>query len=231
VKGASRVALIPARGGSKRLPRKNLATFFDKPIIAYSIEAAIKAGVFSKVVVSTEDDEIAQVGITLGAEVDFRDPSLSTDNATVAEVCVDYLVREEKEGVRYDILCVLYATAPLRNHTDVRNVVRMIKPGYCEYAMAVTQYDLPPQQALQVLPDGKLVPMWPSLVEKNSDQIPKLVVDNGSTYAVYVPSFLSTGSFHGAPLCGYEMPVERSVDINTQKDLELAAYYASRLVI
>ena len=210
------------------MPRKNIISFHGRPIIAHTIEAAIGTGLFERVVVSTEDSEIAEVGSRFGAEIDARDQALATDSASVMDVCLDFLRREEVSNRVYDVLCVLYATAPLRNVGDIRHVVELIQPGNCDFAIAVTRYDLPPHQALRILPDNRLEPMWPELVQARSDEIGELRVDNGSTYAVSVPAFMEHQSFYGPGLCGYEMPRERSVDIDTHEDLELVSYYAGR---
>ncbi len=223
-----RIAIIPARGGSKRLPRKNIIPFQGRPIIAHTIEAAKSTDLFERVVVSTEDAEIAEVSAQFGAEIDRRDPELATDSATVKEVCLDFLRREKRAGHDWDLLCVLYATAPLRNSEDIRQVVELIHPGRCDFAIAVTRYEMPPHQALRVLPDHHLEPMWPELVQARSDAIGELRVDNGSTYAVSVPAFLEHHSFYGPNLCGHEMPRERSVDIDTQEDFDLVSFYAER---
>jgi len=224
-----RVAIIPARGGSKRLPRKNIMPFMGKPMIAHSIAAASNSGLFDRVVVSTEDGEIAEVASQYGAELDMRDPGLATDSARVTDVCVDFLQREQAAGREYDVLCVLYATAPLRTAEYVEKVVSLIEPGSCDYALAVTRYELPPHQALRLMPDQSLAPMWPELVSQRADEIGELRVDNGSTYAVSVTAFLDNPSFYGPNLKGVEMPRERSVDIDTADDFELVSYYAERL--
>jgi len=223
-----RVAIIPARGGSKRLPRKNIIPFQGKPIIAHTIEAAKSTGLFDRVVVSTEDKEIADVSAHFGAETDARNPVLATDSASVKEVCLDFLRREEASGQLWDILCVLYATAPLRNSQDIRQVVELVNPGSCDFAIAVTCYELPPHQALRALPEHGLEPVWPELVQARSDEVGDLRVDNGSTYAVSVPAFIQYQSFYGPRLCGHEMPRERSVDIDTYDDFELVSFYAER---
>jgi len=221
-----RVAIIPARGGSKRLPRKNIIPFLGKPIIAHTIEAATNTGLFERVVVSTEDQEIAEVSSRFGAEIDVRDPKLATDSASVKEVCLDFLKTEHSLDRNYDVLCVLYATAPLRNSQDINNVVELVNPGVCDFAIAVTRYEMPPHQALRILHENRLEPMWPELVQARSDEVGELRVDNGSTYAVSVPAFIKYQSFYGPGLCGYEMPRERSVDIDTKEDLDLVSYFA-----
>ena len=223
-----RVALIPARGGSKRLPRKNIMAFRDKPMLAYSVEAALETGLFDRVVVSTEDQEIAEVAQEAGAIVDKRDPELATDTAMVRQVCLDFLDREENAGRAYDQLCVLYATAPMRGAEDISSVVNLLVPGSCDFALAVTEYDMPPHQALKLLPDNWLEPMWPDIVAERADSIGPLRVDNGSTYAVNVAAFREYKSFYGPKLRGHPMPHWQSVDIDTPENFDLALYFAER---
>ncbi len=219
-----RIALIPARGGSKRLPRKNIIDFLGKPIIGWTIESAIQSGCFDRVVVSTEDDEIAKVAKDYGAEIDDRDAGLSTDDARVLDVCTEFLERESD----CDVLCVLYATAPLRTADDIKKTVDLVSAGECDFSVAVTDYDMPPHQALKDTASGIAAPMWPELVNKRSDEIGKLVVDNGSTYAVSVPAFLKEKTFYGEKLKTHFMPRERSQDIDEEIDLEIAKIFATK---
>lgn len=223
-----RVAIIPARGGSKRLPRKNIIDFFGKPMIAWTIEAAQKTALFDAVVVSTEDAEIKAIAEKYGAVIDDRSDSLATDDARVLDVCVDFLTREEKQGRPCDILCVLYATAPLRTVEDIQQTVGLVLPDTCNFALATTHYDLPVHQALKLDHDHLVQPLWPDLVNKRSDEIGDVVVDNGSTYAVYVPAFLNEKTFYGQGLRTHLMPRERSQDIDEAHDLELARFYAEK---
>lgn len=222
------VALIPARGGSKRLPRKNVIDFLGRPIIAYTIEAAQESGCFERVVVSTEDEEIAAVARQAGAMVDRRPKHLATDAAIVVDVCLDFLDRERQSKRDWPALCCLYATAPLRNAADIRATMRLLEPGQCDFAMAVTVFDLQPHIALKSAPDGTLTPMWPELLTLRASDLPALRVGNGSTYGVNVEAFRRARSFYGPRMRGYEMPRGRSVDIDTAYDLELALWAARR---
>jgi CMP-N-acetylneuraminic acid synthetase len=224
----SRVALIPARGGSKRLPRKNVLDFSGRPIIAFTIMAAIDSKRFERVVVSTEDNEIADVAARFGAEIDQRPSGLAADEARVTDVCIDFLNREENAGRNWAVMACLYATAPMRNAEDIQTTVDLIEPGRCAFAMAVTRYALTPHQALKMGRDGGLAPMWPDLVERRASELPPLVVDNGSTYAVEVDSFRHYRSFYGPGLRGYAMPRNRSIDIDTREDYEFALWLAGR---
>ncbi len=171
----------------------------------------------------------AQISKEYGAEIDVRSLELATDSATIKDVCIDFLKRESFNGKNYDVLCVLYATAPLRNSKDIQQVVSLLDPGKCDFSLAVTQYDLPPHQALKKWGGDALAPFMPELISARADTVGELCVDNGSTYAVSVPAFIKQQSFYGQNLCGYDMPRNRSVDVDTQDDFDLVTYYAERI--
>jgi pseudaminic acid cytidylyltransferase len=221
------ICVIPARGGSKRLARKNVLDFFGKPMIAYSIDAALQSERFEQVIVSSEDREILQIAARCGAQVVERAASLATDTARVSDVLLDFLEREETD--KYDVIACLLAAAPMRTSDDVRAVVDFIKPGICDFAIAVTEYDLPPHQALKLEHDKSLQPMWPELVNMRDDEVGPFVVDNGSTYAATVSAFRRQRNFYGHPLRGHMMPRERSIDMNSPIDLEIAKVHFSHL--
>ena len=218
--GGAKLAVIPARGESKRLPRKNIMDFHGRPMIAYTIEAARRSECFDRVVVSTEDAEIAKVARGFGAEIDERPARLATDEARVTDLCLELLDRERRRGRKWNVMACLYATAPMRTAADIRATVALVDPGRCDFAMAVTRYPLPPHQALKLDADGTLSPMWPELIALRASEVPQLVVDNGSTYVVDVAAFERHQTFYGPTLRGYEMPRERSIDIDTREDYE-----------
>jgi CMP-N-acetylneuraminic acid synthetase len=224
----AKIALIPARGGSKRLPRKNIMDFRGQPMISYTIEAAKESNCFDRVVVSTEDAEIADIAHRLGADIDQRPVALASDETRVAEVCVEFLGREAHAGRVWSVMACLYATAPMRNADDIRATVGLLAQDRCNFAMAVSQYPLAPHQALVMEPGGLLSPMWPDLVDRRASELPPLVVDNGSTYAVEVAAFSQCKTFYGPGLAGYEMSRARSIDIDTWEDYEFALWMAGR---
>ena len=223
-----RIAIIPARGGSKRFPRKNIAKFFGRPIIYYTIRAALESGCFDKIVVSTDDDEIESISSCYGVDVDRRPSRLGADTATVREVCLDFLSRQRSEGMEWDILCCLYATAALRTSEDVRCVLSLIEPSVCDFAMGVSQADRYVHQALVGSEHGFLEPLWIDCVESRSEAAETYWFSNGTAYAVWVPAFEKTGSFYGPSLRGHFMPRSRSVDIDRPEDLELAQFYFAK---
>ena len=129
-----RLAIIPARGGSKRLPRKNILPFLGRPIIAHTIEAATESGCFTRILVSTEDEEIADAARAAGADIQQRDPSLATDAATLTDVCLDILASEERAGRAFDTFACLYATAPLRRAEDIVAVTALAERTDIDFA-------------------------------------------------------------------------------------------------
>jgi len=218
------VALIPARGGSKRLPRKNIIDFHGKPMIAYTIEAALSTACFDEVIVSTEDHEIAAITKQYDVTIHRRLPALATDSVSVTDVCLSYL-----NECDVTTLAVLYATAPMRNVDDIHAVMSLLSTD-CHFAMAATLCEWPVHQVM-TLNQGRISPLFPDLVNKNSDEVGEYCIDNGSTYAVNVKSFLKQKTFYGDSLKVYLMPTSRSIDIDTPDDYYHALYEAERLNI
>jgi pseudaminic acid cytidylyltransferase len=225
------IAIIPARGGSKRFHRKNIIDFMGKPIITWTIHAAIETSIFEQIIVSTEDDEIAEIASQAGAEVDYRDIALATDEATVNMVCLDVLGKQDKLEKNYDFICCLYATAPLRNAQDIINTVELVTSKSSKNAMAVTNFSLPAFQAMFYSPENKLSPLLPNLINKRSTELNEIVVDNGSTYVATVNSFKEANGFLAPDMYGYKMDKMRSIDIDEEDDYNLALYYAELLCL
>ena len=223
----NRIAIIPARGGSKRLARKNVIMFRGRPMLCWTIEAALKANLFKRVIVSTEDKEISEIAIESGAEVDYRDAYLAEDSIKVVDVCLNFLDKEESCSRTYDIMCCLYATAPMRTEIDIRATVDLVESGQSDFAVAVTNFDLPPYQAMRILNGHKLSAMWPQSFNMRESEIGKLVVDNGSTYVARVLPFRQLGDFFGSSsITGHLMPRSRSVDIDSVEDLRMLELYS-----
>jgi CMP-N-acetylneuraminic acid synthetase len=222
------IAVIPARGGSKRLKRKNIVPLGGRPIIAYTLEAAFRSDCFDEVIVSTEDAEIAEIATREGATAMDRAAELAADNATMVDVCCDVLRRIASRGAPPARFACLLATAALRTADDIRRVRDLLRPGTCDFAMAVTEYEKSPLQALVEREDGALRLMWPALADVPRTEAPKLLVDNGSTYWCRTESFLGERTFYGHNLRGCMMPRERSVDVDTAADLSLLTYFFER---
>ncbi len=223
------IALIPARGGSKRLPRKNIIKFNGKPMIAHTIENAKKSKVFSDIYVSTEDEEIAKIAKKYGAKVAYRNHKLADDKSMLKEVCRDFILNYNTKKNDFKFLCILLATSPFRNFKDIKKVISLIEPNKCDFAMAVTTYDLPIYQALEKKNNGYVKAKWPRLINLNEKKVSKYVVDNGSTYVFNTKKFLKIKSFYGPNLKVYEMPKSRSVDLNTLDDLKLLNFLLKKI--
>ncbi len=227
------LAVIPARGGSKRLPRKNILPFMDKPMLVWTAEAAHDAGIFSRVIISTEDGEIASTGRNYGFEVFLRPADLASDQAPCAQVCLHLLEELARAGEVYDTICCLYATAPLRRAEDIVATVALLgdeERNEADFAFAVTNYSHSPYQALCADETGFLSPAFPLLVGKKSQELPACCIGNGSTYAARVPAFCEVRGFYGPRLKGYPMQPLRSIDIDTAEDYEAALRAASYLL-
>lgn len=224
----SRLAIIPARGGSKRLPRKNIMQFMGKPMLGWSIECAKESGLFDRILVSTEDAEIGNIAETSGAVWSHRPPDLAGDKTTVAEVCLDLLRRESAEKRVYNTMVCLYATAPLRLVEDIHEAVRLVEAEHADFVMSVTDFVYNPFEAIRIDNSGNASLMWPELAALSRFERPVVKVDAGSTYAVSTEAFLKYGDFYGPNLKVFEIPPERAVDIDDQVDFEKALMLAKR---
>lgn len=210
------VCIIPARGGSKRIPRKNIRTFHGKPMIAWSIEAASAACVFERIVVSTEDDEVAEISRTLGAEVPFKRPmDIADDFAGTDEVFKHAL---SVLGVKDGSACCLYATAPLVRAEDLRKGFDLIRDKGCASAFSVVKYAYPIYRAMKVNDAGRLEMLWPEHRDTRSQDLPEVWHDAGQFYWVDVDKYLPEGRLFGPDACPVELPTWRVQDIDTEED-------------
>ena len=173
----SRLAIITARGGSKRIPRKNIKEFCGKPIIAYSIEAAIQSGLFDTVMVSTDDDEIASVAEKYGAEVPFRRSEKTVD--VVAEVVEEY----RKRGVEYDLISCIYPTAPFITGAKLKKACEKLEKTDADALVPVVKFSFPPQRCF-VLENEVVKYKWPDNEFKRSQDLEPLYHDVGQFYFI-----------------------------------------------
>ncbi len=216
------LCIIPARGGSKRLPRKNVADVGGKPMLAYTIEAALRSKLFDTVHVSTEDDGIAEIAQALGAAVPFRRPArLAGDECGVVDVCLDVLDRLEAGGHTYGTIGVLLPSSPLRRAEDIRGTYERFVESRADYAMAVTTYLHPPWQALRE-EEGYLRPYWGAeVIARRSQEMPPLWVDTGAVYFARVEAFRRDRTFYGRRLVGHPLPPARAIDVDDAFQLRL----------
>lgn len=223
------IAIIPARGNSKRLPRKNILDFLGRPILQWTIESAIDTGIFQKIIVSSEDTEILQIARDLGVDTHVREMKHSLDHVTVETVCQVIVEECINEGMQLDLMCCLYATSPLRTAQDILKTVEIVANGNCDKAFAATSFELPVHQAVRINDfSGSVDAVFPDLIDKRSDQIGTFWVDNGSTYVSRISTFIKDQSFLTGNVAAYKMPRERSIDIDTQYDYEMALFIAQR---
>ena len=177
------VAVIPARGGSKRIPKKNIKKFFGKPIISYSIKAAIDSKLFDKVIVSTDCENIAQVAINYGAEVPFMRPEeLSGDFLGTHEVVGHTLKWLEDFGDVVDYACCIYATAPMIKGSDLIKGYDLIKTEKWKAVIAATKYSYPVFRSFKKLPNGGLEMVFPEHYNSRSQDLPEVYHDAGQFY-------------------------------------------------
>jgi pseudaminic acid cytidylyltransferase len=223
------VAIIPARGGSKRLPRKNIIRVAGTPVLEYTVRAAILSELFDHIIVSTEDSEISEVAMASGAEVWGRSDELAADQASMDDVMKDVLRQfNEKFGAYPTEFCCLLATSALRSPEDIVNTHLLLKSGECDFVMTYKEYESSPHEALKLNEDERLSPMWPDTMFRKRWDRPNLVKDAGSVYWLDTKAFLEEDTFFGSNLRGYLIPPERAVDLDVPSDVALMEYYMAR---
>ena len=187
----SNLAIIPARGGSKRIPRKNIKSFLGKPIIAYSIEAALDSGLFDEVMVSTDDEEIAEIAREYGATVPFfRSEKTSDDYATTADVIEEVLLSYREKGIEFDLACCIYPTAPLISSENLIASFNLLKSQSFDTVFPVVQYSYPIQRALKVGEQKKMSLFFEANKNSRSQDLEESYHDAGQFYSFSVTDFL-----------------------------------------
>ena len=218
----SKLAIITARGGSKRIPRKNIKSFCGKPIMAYSIEAAVNSGVFDTVMVSTDDEEIAEIGRKYGAEVPFfRSEATSGDYATTTDVLMEVLNEYDKRGQHFDMACCIYPTAPFVSADRLKEAVTDLEASDADTIIPVVAFSYPPQRAF-VIENENLVFKYPENLNTRSQDLQKFYHDAGQFYVFRTEAFFKNKNL----LLGNIKPLELSEievqDIDTEVDWQLA---------
>jgi pseudaminic acid cytidylyltransferase len=212
------LAVIPARGGSKRIPRKNLRLFHGKPIVVYSIEAALGSALFDHVVVSTDDDEIAELALGAGAEVPFRRPQALADDHTgtnaVARHAIEWFAQHAEPVTS---ACCLYATAPFVTAGDLRASQALLGDD-TDFVFAATRFRFPVQRALARDTTGLVSPMFPQWIQSRSQDLPDAIHDAGQFYWGWAHSFQDHASPFLARARAHELPTHRVQDIDTLED-------------
>ncbi|MCQ4262833.1 pseudaminic acid cytidylyltransferase [Stutzerimonas stutzeri] len=214
-----RVAMIPARGGSKRIPRKNVKSFCGKPMIARSIEAALESGCFDRVIVSTDDAEIAEISCNHGAEVPFmRPPELSDDHTGTVPVirhAIEWLLAN---GECPQQVCCIYATAPFISGEDIRRGLQVLGESHCDYAFSVTSYAFPVQRAIRITHEGRVSMLQPEHCNTRSQDLEEAYHDAGQFYWGRVSAWLEGKPVFGSHSAPVLLPRHRVQDIDTPED-------------
>lgn len=217
-----RIAVITARGGSKRIPRKNIREFCGKPILAYSIEAALGSGVFDIVMVSTDDEEIASIAKTCGAEVPFlRSRENAGDFASTRDVIGEVLREYESRGQRFDELCCIYPTAPYITAERLKEAMALLKASGADSVVPVVRFSFPPQRGV-VIRDGFMRFQWPEYAQTRSQDLEPLYHDAGQFYCLSVKSFFEQNVVVMEKTVPLVLPELEVQDIDTQEDWEMA---------
>lgn len=217
------LAIIPARGGSKRIPRKNIRLFCGTPVIHYPIRVAIESRLFDEVMVSTDDSEIAEVAKTAGAKVPFlRSSESSNDTAVTATVITEVLYRYREIGTEFDRICCIYPVTPLLRPEHLREALALLEREEVESVQPVVKYGFPPQRAFKLTPDGRVSWIFPEYELTRSQDLAPQFHDVGQFYWWKTNSFLREKRLVGPNSFAYEMSELDVQDIDNEVDWALA---------
>lgn len=214
-----KLAVIPARGGSKRVPRKNIRLFCGKPMIAWSIEAAMASGCFDRVVVSTDDAEIAEVALAHSAEVPFmRPPELAEDHAGTIPVVRHAVQWCADDGQLPELVCCIYATAPFIDPADIVCGLDVLQKDDCDYAFAVTSFASPIQRALRITEAGRVAMFNPQCYDVRSQDLESAYHDAAQFYWGRASAWLGEVPIFKTDAAPIVLPRHRVQDIDTEND-------------
>ncbi|CAI1560850.1 pseudaminic acid cytidylyltransferase [Serratia fonticola] len=227
-----KIAIIPARGGSKRIPRKNIKEFCGKPMIAYSIEAALESGLFERIIVSTDDDEIAGVANEYGAEAPFVRPEhLSNDHCGTVPVikhAAEWLI---SQGEKPESICCIYATAPFLNKEDLVLGYERLCTTECDYAFSATSFPYPIQRALSIDSDMRVSMFNPELFYVRSQELCEAWHDAGQFYWGTCDAWINEKPVFNSDARAVLLPRHRVQDIDTMEDWTLAEWSYKTIIL
>jgi CMP-N-acetylneuraminic acid synthetase len=218
------LAVIPCRGGSKRVPKKNIRDLRGRPAVAYTIDAALESGIFRSVIVSTDSDEIAEVARGCGAEVPFlRDSALADDFTPISAVTLDALERVDPHGSRFDHIAQLMANCPLRTAEDIRASYGQFLESGADTQISVMEYGwMNPWWAMSSDEQHTLSPMFKEMMVVRSQDQPRLFCPTGVIWWARADALRKHGTFYAPGYRGWSIPWQRGVDIDTEDDWEMA---------
>lgn len=221
-----KLAVIPARGGSKRIPRKNIRLFCGRPMIAWSIRAAVDSGCFDRVIVSTDDEEIATVAREHGAEVPFMRPAELSDDytGTIPVIAHAITTMEEIVGRPVADTCCIYATAPFVQPEDLQRGLEILHQTGSEFAFSVTSYAFPIQRAIRIREDGRVEMFYPEHFSTRSQDLEEAWHDAGQFYWGRSAAWKSGTAIFGPKSAPVSLPRHRVQDIDTPEDWERAEW-------
>lgn len=220
------LAIIPARGGSKRIPRKNIKEFYGKPMIAYAIDAAKESGLFEHIIVSTDDEEIAQISKMLGAEVPFIRPAeLSDDLATTVPVIKHAIEACSALGWKPDHVCCIYPNVPFIQIPDIQGSLDRLINSNVNYCYPVTVFPSAIQRALKLTDNKQTQPFYPEFEATRTQDLEPAFYDAGQFYWGKTNAWLANIKIHSDGL-GYVIPNWRVIDIDTLDDWQRAELFA-----
>jgi N-acylneuraminate cytidylyltransferase len=219
----SNLCIIPARGGSKRIPRKNIRDFLGKPIIAYSIEAALNSGLFEVVMVSTDDEEIAEISRQYGATVPFlRSSENANDFATTADVILEVLDEYLNLGSSYEHVCCCYPTAPFVTSKRLKEGLEMLQNDHVHSVFPVVEFGYPILRSLKMDTDFLVSLNWPEYLNSRSQDLPRAYHDAGQWYWLKTSSFMKSGKIMDSNSYGILLDAIEVQDIDNEIDWKLA---------
>ena len=219
------IAIIPARGGSKRIPRKNIKPFFGKPMIAYSIEAAINAKLFDEIIVSTDDDEIADIAQKFGASVPFMRPKELSDDFTTTGAVIEHAINFLKNrGEKIKFVCTIYATAPLIDEKYLRLGFEKLSNSNAKYAFSCTSMPFPIWRTFKITDNGRCEMFWKENFVKRSQDLEEAYQDAGQFYWANLDISSSDDVFFGQDSVPIILPRHLVQDIDTLDDWQRAEF-------
>lgn len=227
-----KVAVIPARGGSKRLPGKNIRSFAGKPMISYSIHCAIDSGLFERVIVSTDDEQIAEISRGLGAEVPFQRPTeLSGDLCGTLPVVAHATQWLRSQGLDVSAVCCIYATAPFLRREDLRRGLEILEAGPWQFVFAATTFAFPIFRSFQKSTDRGVEMFFPEHFDTRSQDLPEALHDAGQFYWGRPQAWLDQARIFGKDSTVVTLPRWRVQDIDTEEDWVRAEAMARYLLL
>lgn len=216
------IAIIPARGGSKRIPRKNIKLFSSKPMLAYAINAAKSSGLFSHVIVSTDDEEIREVALKWGAETPFLRPRALSDDYTPTVPVVSHAILScENMGWNFNNVCCIYPGVPFIQADDLKLALNLLEASKADYCFPITEYTSMIQRALKRNAVGELIPMYPEYELSRTQDLERTYHDAGQFYWGSKQAWLTNSRIHSSSV-GLIIPNWRVVDIDNLEDWKRA---------